>query len=121
MDPTAFDDWTRGLGAARTRRAALKGLAGALLGAGALGARLGWVAAQVSAQGCKVKRCAKGQLHDACKQNHDCCQGLKCGKKDKCQFKNGHGGAGDYCKNDGDCDADFFCKKNQCIPDSCKG
>ena len=116
MEDRRFDALRRGMTTARTRRAALGSLA---LGALSLGFARGALAQSVEPAGCKVRRCRKGQLNDRCKNNHDCCSGLKC-KNKKCKFKNGHGGAGDFCKNDRDCDAKFFCKKNQCIPNSCQ-
>ncbi len=116
MDSNRFDDLTRGLTATCSRRTALTGLAA---GALSLGLAKGVLAQSVEPSGCKVRRCKKGQLNDKCKKNGECCGGLKC-KNKKCKFKNGHGGAGDWCKNDRDCNAKFFCKKNQCIPNSCK-
>lgn len=116
MDEPRFDHWTRMMAGHTSRRAATAGLLASLLGVVGAGTE---AAAAVTPQGCKVRRCRKGQLNSQCKNNHDCCSGLKC-KNKNCKFKNGHGGAGDYCKNDGDCDTNFFCKKNQCIPDSCQ-
>jgi hypothetical protein len=115
MDEARFDRLTKSVAGPTSRRMATAGLLAGLLGL--VGARA--AGTDVAPQGCKVRRCRKGQLNGNCKNNHDCCSGLKC-KNKKCKFKNNHGGAGDYCKNDRDCDRDFFCKKNQCIPNSCQ-
>jgi len=123
MDGQKFDALTRNLGNSTSRRRTLQGLAVGLLSLGVSRQ----AAAEVGSEGCKIQRCKKAQLKQRCTDrngrpdNHACCQGLKCSnKKGKCVFKNGHGGAGDYCDNDGDCDTGFFCKKNQCIPNSCQ-
>jgi hypothetical protein len=120
MDSNRFDDVTRGLTSGCSRRAALKTLAVGALSLGLAKGALAQSADSVEPAGCKVRRCKKAQLKDKCKNNHECCRGLKC-KNKNCRFKNGHGGAGDWCRNDKDCLAKFFCKKNQCIPDSCRG
>ncbi|HET7092616.1 MAG TPA: hypothetical protein VFI22_04035 [Thermomicrobiales bacterium] len=119
MDSNRFDDLTRGLTSASSRRTALKTLAAGALSLGLAKSAVAEAADAVEPAGCKVRRCKKAQFKDRCKSNHECCGGLKC-KNKKCKFKNGHGKAGDWCNNDRDCQSKFFCKKNQCIPNSCR-
>lgn len=128
MDGTRFDALVRDAHRRTDRRAALKGLVGGLLGLG-IGARadVGTRAAEVAAAGCKVQTCRKQTLNQSCTDrrgnpdNHQCCEGLKCSnKRGVCVWKNSHGGPGDYCRTTNDCDRDYFCKKNQCIPNSCE-
>jgi hypothetical protein len=126
VDSRKFDALTRSLGNPTTRRHTLQGLAVGLLGLGVSRNAAAQSDAAVGAEGCRVRRCKKGGLRDRCldrngrPDNHACCQGLKCSNKNgKCTFKNAHGGAGDYCDGDNDCNVGFFCKKNQCIPNSC--
>ena len=122
MDGRKFDALARNLSNPTNRRRTLQGLA-----VGALGLGISREAvAEVEDEGCRIRRCRKAALKQRCldsrgrPNNHACCQGLKCSnKKGKCVFKNGHGGPGDWCDGDGDCDGDLFCKKNQCIPNSC--
>lgn len=126
MDGKAFDALVRGAG---SRRAVVRGLGAGLLAA--VGGRAAAEARQapVGVEGCRIERCKKAVLGQDCADrngrpdNHQCCQGLKCKARSRnratCVFKNGHGGAGDWCDNDRDCNAGFFCKKNQCIPNSC--
>jgi hypothetical protein len=124
MDGRNFDALARNLGNSASRRRTLQGLAVGLLG---LGVGRGAAAqGDAATEGCQIKRCRKGAPRARCldrngrPNNHACCQGLKCNnKKGKCVFKNRSGGAGDYCDGDGDCNVGFFCKKNQCIPNSC--
>ncbi len=125
MDDKTFDSLIRDAGSQRSRRTAIKGLVGGLLGFGI--ARQA-TAAQVGAEACKIRRCKKAVLDQNCldrngnPDNHQCCQGLKCDNgRGVCKFKNDSGGAGDFCRNDRDCDDDFFCKKNQCVPNTCGG
>jgi hypothetical protein len=124
MDGRKFDALTRNLGRPASRRLTLQGLAVGLLG---LGVGRDAAAQGVADEGCQVKRCKKATLKQRCldrngrPNNHACCQGLKCNnRRGKCVFKNQSGGAGDYCRDDGDCNIGFFCKKNQCIPNSCQ-
>jgi hypothetical protein len=127
MDGRKFDALARNLGNPTTRRVTLQGLAVGLLGLGVNR----HAAAQddgAVAEGCRVKRCKKKVLTQPCldrngqPKNRNCCQGLKCSnKRGDCVWKNGHGGAGDYCRNDNDCNQEFFCQKNQCIPNTCQG
>ena len=123
MDDKTFDSLIRTAGTRNSRRAALKGLVGGFLG---FGVARGVAGAQVEAEACRIQRCKKQVLDQPCTDsrgnpdNHKCCQGLKCdNRKGRCVYKNGHGGAGDYCDVRDDCLRDFFCKKNQCVPDSC--
>lgn len=127
MDGTTFDHLVRNALTPTSRRRALLGIAGGMLGLAATrdGSNAA-TAGSVGAEGCRIERCKKSVLDQDCRgrdgrpDNHNCCQGLKCSnKKKRCVFKNGHGGAGDYCDIDRDCDVDYFCKKNQCIPNSC--
>ncbi len=128
MDETAFDTLVRNSLVPTTRRRALLGIASGMLGFAATRGSSGAAAGGVEAQGCRIQRCKKSVLDQECRDrngrpdNHNCCQGLKCSnKKKRCVFKNGHGGAGDFCDGDRDCDIGNFCKKNQCIPNSCQG
>ncbi len=125
MDDKTFDALTRTAGRPTTRRTAVLGLVGGVFGLG--------TARQVAAQGagaeaCKIKRCRKQVFGQDCldrngrPDNRDCCSGLKCdNRRGTCVFKNDSGQAGDFCRDDRDCDLGFFCKKNQCIPNSCGG
>lgn len=116
MDGERFDALVRGAGAQRTRRAALAGLVGGLLGLGGRAA----AAADVAAQGCRVRRCKKGVLRQPCNANRNCCQGLKCSRTRRvCVFKSDHGDPGDFCRSTNDCNPGNFCKKNQCLPSAC--
>ena len=124
MDGDRFDGLARAVGRGATRRAVVGGLLAGLLGLRA--ARP--AAAEVTAAGCRPQACRKATLRQSCldargnPDNHRCCQGLKCSNtRGDCVFKNGHGGAGDYCRTSNDCDQRFFCKKNQCLPNSCQG
>ena len=117
MESTRFDDLARGLTRAATRRRALVALA-----AGALTLGLGGAAAradEVTPLDCRPKSCNKKPKGKSCKKDKDCCLGLVC-KGKKCQFKNSHGGPGDWCKSSSDCNNKFYCKKHQCLPDECK-
>jgi hypothetical protein len=50
-----------------------------------------------------------------------CCAGLKCNRRrGQCVFERDHGAIGDFCRNTDDCDSTNFCRKNQCIPNSCR-
>lgn len=128
MDGRKFDALARNLGSPTSRRRTLQGLAVGLLSLSVNRQVVAQDDAAVGAEGCRVQRCKKQVLRQPCldrngrPNNRSCCQGLKCSNKSgKCVFKNGHGGAGDYCDGDNDCDIGFFCKKNQCIPNSCQG
>lgn len=123
MDGKAFDALVRGVG---SRRSVVRGLGAGLLAV--LGGRavVGAADDPVVVEGCRVERCKKAVLGQSCRgrngrpDNHACCQGLKCdNKRTRCVFKNGHGGAGDWCENTQDCLVGYFCKKNQCLPNSC--
>ena len=105
MESTRFDDLARGLTRAATRRRAMAALA-----AGALTLGLGGAAAradEVTPLDCRPKSCNKKPKGKSCKKDKDCCLGLVC-KSKKCQFKNNHGGPGDWCKSSGDCDNKFY-------------
>ena len=115
MDNERFDGIARSLAIATDRRTAAKGLAAAIAGIG-----IARVAAPVSAADeVEAEKC--GGKRDRCFANRDCCQGLKCkgGNRDtgdvgKCVFKNGHGGNGDWCKKDSDCEKNRECKSKKC-------
>lgn len=118
MDKETFDTLTRGASRACTRRTAAIGLAAGLLGLSGLRAA---AAEDVAAEnGCRVRRCSKGIPGDRCNNKRDCCKGLECSQRGKCQFKGNSGDVGDYCDNSNDCNKGNCCKKNQCVPDSCK-
>ena len=124
MDDRKFDALTRSLSNSADRRVTLRGLGVGLLGLGL--ARNAAAEDGAVAEGCRVRRCKKAVLNQKCldnngdPDNHKCCQGLKCSnKKGKCVFQNGHGDASDYCDTNKDCNRGFFCKKNQCIPNTC--
>ena len=127
MDSRTFDALTRGVGSRASRRIALQGLVAGLLGLSISRSVAAQTDEAVSAErGCRVKRCKKNTLGQNCldnrgnPRNRNCCQGLKCSNtRGRCVWKNGHGGGGDYCRNSNDCNQDFFCGKNQCLPNNC--
>ena len=109
MDGKVFDALTKGVGRGCTRRTAFKGLVGGLFGLGLAGD----AAARVGTEAC-------GRKGQKCFRNTDCCQGLRCrngGDPDNqgtCDFKNGSGGQGDFCRSDRDCDRRFVCRRSRC-------
>jgi hypothetical protein len=126
VDDRRFDAIARNLGSQASRRVALQGLVGGLLGAG-LAQRAAAQGEVGTEGGCHPERCTKKVLGQRCTdkngqpRNRKCCDGLKCqNKRGKCVFKNDHGGPGDYCRSDNDCNQRFFCKKAQCLPDQCR-
>ncbi len=125
MDDKTFDALTRSAGTPTNRRAAVLGLVGGLFG---LGSARQAAAQDVGVEGCRIERCKKQVLDQECRDrngrpdNGACCQGLKCdNRRGTFVFKNDSGQAGDFCRDDRDCDSGFFCTKNQCIPSSCGG
>ena len=126
MDGEKFDALTRSLSNQANRRVALRGLAVGLVGLGF--SRNAAAQDDVSAEGgCKVRRCNKKVLGQGCLNskgrpvNHKCCQGLKCSNaKGVCVFQNDSGEAGDYCRRTEDCNSGLCCKKNQCVPNTCR-
>jgi hypothetical protein len=115
MENEPFDSIARRLATGSDRRTAVKGLAAALAGLGiARVAAPAAAAEEVGTEDCGGKR-------DRCFANRDCCSGLKCkggdrstGAVGKCVFKNGHGGKGDWCKKDSDCDRKLQCSRRRC-------
>jgi hypothetical protein len=104
MDRKTFDAVTRGFGAQRSRRAALKSLAAGLFGLGA---------ARTAAAPVGIERATCGQV---CRDNVDCNAGLRCSR---------NGGDGicvaildsrDSCNQNIDCDRDFErCSNGRCV------
>jgi hypothetical protein len=107
MDGETFDQIARTMGAAQTRRAALR--TAAALGAAVLGGRSLAAGAQTvepAGHKCQGKSCNK---------NKNCGHGLKCSKKGKCEYKHGNkGGKNDTCCHNNDCKGKFKCKHNKC-------
>ena len=128
MDSRKFDSLTRNLGNATSRRRTLQGLAVGIVSLGVGRQAVAQDEAAVVGEGkCRVKRCNKQKLTQPCldkngnPKNRNCCQGLKCSnKRGDCVWKNGHGGAGDFCRNSNDCNQEFFCEKDQCVPNTCQ-
>lgn len=125
MDDRKFDALVRDLGSSTSRRRALSALAAGVLGYG-MWRRGAAAEGEVTAEGCRIRRCKKQALGSKCldsrgrADNHKCCAGLKCqNRRGVCVFKNGHGDPGDYCDNNRDCKNGNCCRKNQCVPETC--
>ena|SRR5581483_7761407 len=107
MDHVTFDQITRRLGAAATRRDAMK--KAAALGTAVLGGQTLAAAAQTvtpAGNKCSGKSCNK---------NKNCGKGLKCNSKGKCEYKSGNkGNKGDTCCGNSDCKKKLTCKNNAC-------
>lgn len=120
MDSEQFDRIVARMATATDRRSAARGLAAALGGLGIAGLAFPVVAAEpTEPDPVETEKC--GGKRDKCFRNHDCCSGLKCkggdpdtGDVGSCNFKNGHGKKGDWCKKDSDCDNRFTCKRRRC-------
>jgi hypothetical protein len=83
--------------------------------------------AETVAEGCRVRACRQQTLRQNCLNRNGrpvdrrCCAGLKCNRRrGQCVFERDHGAIGDFCRNTDDCDSTNFCRKNQCIPNSCR-
>jgi hypothetical protein len=123
LDGLYFDSVTREMSRLPTRRQAVAGLVAGLVGFGAFRD----VDAQTEAEACRVRACRKQTLRQPCGNRRGrpiddrCCEGLRCQpRRLVCVFERDHGAIGDFCRNRDDCDRDNFCKKNQCVPDSCR-
>ncbi|MCC7025109.1 MAG: helix-turn-helix transcriptional regulator [Thermomicrobiales bacterium] len=117
MDDQRFDAITEAIGAAPSRRAMFRALAGgalAMVGADALAEELG------------IEK--KGGDGDKCKKDNDCGKGLYCKKIKKkrkhgkhkkkkiryeCRYRNGCGKKKDYCDSNDDCCSGLRCNKNK--------
>lgn len=120
MDSTHFDRLTRSVGAATTRRAALRGLAAGLIGVAGIGAGLTETDARKRSKG----RC--GKREQGCKTKKDCCEGLICKKiqpageavseafDNVCAYKRGCGKKNAYCDKNRDCCSKFVCQRHRC-------
>jgi hypothetical protein len=108
MDSKTFDALTRGFGAQRSRRAALKSLAAGLFGLG--------IARTASAQ-VSVERATCGQ---SCENSDDCNAGLRCSRPDTndsmCVAERD---SRDSCDRNIDCDRNFeVCRNDRCVNQS---
>jgi len=122
MDADRFDEMTRRLTAAGTRRRLLRDLAGAVLG-GVLG-QVGWAVpaaaapggAGPAAQGGRCarlnQRCGPGNGKDGKDRDARCCRGLAC-KGGRCRCKNGGKPCGKRCAPKGGCCNDAGCSPQQ--------
>lgn len=108
MDSQRFDDLTKTLASAGTRRNALR--TGAALGAGLVGVRVLGASADdtIAPEGNKCQG-------KSCNKNKNCGKGLQCSNKGKCEYKNGNKGSkGDTCCGNNDCKSGLKCKNNKC-------
>jgi len=106
VDRNRFDCLTRSLGAASTRRNAMK-----LAVAGGLGA-LGLAGAAETLAKCD----GAGK---SCRKNKNCCRGLRCNVPvgavtGTCEYKGGCGKKNQYCKDNRDCCGGLRCVNNTC-------
>jgi hypothetical protein len=112
VDGTQFDSLARIVGAAGSRRAALRGLAGGLVGFAGLK-----TAGEVGARRC-------GAQYAGCNNDNDCCTGLICRALTNpsaesefdgtCAYKRGCGKRNDFCKKNRDCCRRFRCRGRRC-------
>ena len=113
MESTQFDRLARTIGAAASRRTALRGVAAGLLGAAGLGA----LHRDASA------RC--GRQYDGCNDDKECCNGLTCKTlqapraesnnfKGVCAYKRSCGKRNDFCQKNKDCCRNFRCSGRKC-------
>ena len=112
MENTRFDRLARFVGAAGSRRAALRGLAAAMLGFAGLRA-----AGEADARRC-------GAQYAGCNNENDCCTGLICKEltnpnaqsnfKGTCAYKRGCGKRNDFCRSNRECCRQFRCRGQRC-------
>ncbi len=115
MEERQFDRLARMVGAAASRRTALRGLAAGLLGATGLGLAR-------EASGKRRRRC--GAQYAGCNDKKDCCDGLLCKElrnpgaeaefSGTCAYKRGCGKRKDYCEKSHDCCRRFRCRGHEC-------
>ena len=129
MDGRSFDTLARGIGVARTRRDALKGIAAGLFGLGAARGASAQVTGELARCGQKCRnsaqcnaglRCASGRCaripdsRDSCRRNTDCkldyevCQSQRCVNDVVCNNNNNR------CDRDGDCPGSQVCRGGRC-------
>lgn len=106
MDSSRFDQMTRQLATAQTRRRALGALAAA--GTVVLGGVTG-VGAAPEAEGNKCQ-------DKPCNKNKNCGRGLVCNLDGRCEYKRGNKGKkNDTCCKNKECEKGLRCDKNKCV------
>jgi hypothetical protein len=120
VESTQFDRLARSVGAATTRRTALRGLTAGLLGAIGLGAS----ASEARRRGRRNRGRRCGAQYAGCFDGRDCCDGLICQNLTNpstqdlfpgtCAYRRGCGKKNDYCDKNRDCCRRFRCQGHEC-------